>query len=495
MLSAENAELTALHEELREKNPKHAQALLEKRELEGQVERMKAELAQQGEALEALQEAADKSAAAASRTTATEAGPASGPASRRSGSELSRATAARSKYFARAGVLRRQGALRAAFQGWRHATRAAGVTLALLRALRAVHVRSRASRRDLGLGLALPRHAAVVLHLWRWFAQKERREATGKRAGGGARRVPPARRAPSPARARRGPEVAPKQVSAEEALTGMMKEVVSEEVQKLREHLDLELALHKGAGSGLLHGAAAFAEGELTPVRRALPAGSPAPAQRGGAAAAGGNAKGAGAASRAPSGAAAAHPAPVPPPAPADGAQQKPAGRRKLTWSAPVADREDGDAGEGPAAAGRETAAAATEGPAQAPDGPVPPPPAERGSEQLMGICDTVMTSLVRVQEMIGSAAYQPEVAKSPNPESNARLEKLVRTLKRAKKKAEGERRPPGAERSEEELKYRPPGRPSPGLEHYGKSRRSPVQNRRVTIRATWGGSQGADGD
>ena len=86
-------------------------------------------------------------------------------------------------------------------------------------------------------------------------------------------------------------------------------------------------------------------------------------------------------------------------------------------------------------------------------------------------------------------------VAKSPNPESNARLEKLVRTLKRAKKKAEGERRPPGAERSEEELKNRPPGRPSPGLEHYGKSRRSPVQNRRVTIRATWGGSPGVDGD
>ena len=486
VLSAENAQLTALQEELREKNPKHAQALLEKRDLEGQVERMKAELAQRGEDLEALQEAAEKSAAAASRAAAKVAEPATGPSSRFSDLDLSRVMAARSKYFARAWTLRRKGSLRTAFQAWRHATRAAGVTLAFMRALCVLHTRSRASRRDMGLGLALPRHAAVVLHIWRWVAQKERREADVKRPGG-TRQVP-TRRAPSPTRARRGPEAAPKKMPTEEALTGMMKEVVSEEVQKLREHLDLELALHKGSSSGLLASAASFVEGEMTPMRQEPPGSSPASTRRSGAVVGGGNVKGTRVASRASARATAAPSGPAPSQAPADGAQQKRVRQRKLTWSAAVADRE-GDAGEG--AAGPEATAAAGD-PGQVPDG-LPPLPAERGSEQLVGICDTVMTSLVRVQEMIGSAAHQPEVAKSPNPESNARLEKLVRTLKRAKKKAEGEKRP-GTERSEEELKYRHPGRQSPGLD-YGKSRRSPVQNRRVTIRATWGGSQAVDGE
>ena len=486
VLSAENAQLTALQEELREKNPKHAQALLEKRDLEGQVERMKAELAQRGEDLEALQEAADKSAAAASRAAAKVAEPATGPSSRFSDLDLSRVTAARAKFFARAWALRRKGSLRAAFQAWRHATRAAGVTLAFMRALCVLHTRSRASRRDMGLGLAFPRHTAVVLHIWRWVAQKERREADIKRPGG-TRRVP-ARRAPSPTRARRGPEAAPKKIPTEEALTGMMKEVVSEEVQKLREHLDLELALHKGSSSGLLANVAAFVEGEVTPVRQDLPGSNPASARRSDAIAGGGNAKGTGGASRASARAAAAPPGPAPSQALADGAQQKRLGQRKLTWSAAVADRE-GDAGEGAAGPG---AAAVAGDPGQMPDG-LPPLPAERGSEQLVGICDTVMSSLARVQEMIGSAAHQPEVAKSPNPESNARLEKLVRTLKRAKKKAGGEKRS-GTERSEEELKYRHPGRQSSGLD-YGKSRRSPVQNRRVTIRATWGGSQAVDGE
>ena len=151
------------------------------------------------------------------------------------------------------------------------------------------------------------------------------------------------------------------------------------------------------------------------------------------------------------------------------------------------------DSARGSQGAAERAAKQSLGGPKSPSDAPASEP--EPASEQLVGICDTVMTSLARVQEMIGSAAHQPEVAKSPNPESNARLEKLVRTLKKARKKAEGgERRGQGTERSEEELKYHRPGQQGGKGLDYGKSRRSPVQNRRVTIRATWGREPGTGG-
>ena len=285
-------------------------------------------------------------------------------------------------------------------------------------------------------------------------------------------------RTSSPARASRDSvRPASRTLPSEESLAGMMKEVVSEEVQKLREHLDLEIAQQKGAGLGLLATTAAFSEGQLTPVH-----GPPPPRSPGGSAAL----------ASTPSGAAES-PSPAPRRAapPAEAARPKRAGQRKLTWSAAVVASED--SARGSQGAAERAAKQSLGGPKSPSDAPASEP--EPASEQLVGICDTVMTSLARVQEMIGSAAHQPEVAKSPNPESNARLEKLVRTLKKARKKAEGgERRGQGTERSEEELKYHRPGQQGGKGLDYGKSRRSPVQNRRVTIRATWGREPGTGG-